>query len=195
MGKPRFTKIYTRTGDKGQTGLVGGKRVPKDDLRVECYGTVDELNSCIGVVRSFARDLPPAAPLRKEIDFVLEKIQQELFAVAGNLATPEEGQAGKIHIIDQDHICFWEKTMDVWMSQLPPAGGFVLPGGNKICAFLHLARTICRRAERLCVRLERQAKIHDSVVPYLNRLGDTLFVLARWAAFQSNESEPVWKRP
>jgi len=174
MKKNILTKIYTRTGDKGTTGFCGGSRVSKDDLRIECLGAVDELNSCLGVARSFMDDLPRGSALRRKIDPMLKKIQGELFDVCRILARSKGS-------LDAACIGRWEKVMDELLKKLPPRG-FVLPGGGKIAAVLHLARTICRRAERRCVTLARKTPVDLLVLSYLNRLSDTLFVLARYAA-------------
>ncbi len=194
MPKQRLTKIYTKTGDKGQTGLTGGQRVPKDDLRIECYGTVDELSSCIGIARSFVCELPASDALRKEVEPLLKKIQNGLFVLGGDLATLMEDRHPKMALIGQDQITFLEKAMDKWNEQMPPLADFILPGGGKISSFLHLSRTVCRRAERLCVTLARESQINPFLVPYLNRLSDALFVLARWVSRKNNEPEFIWER-
>jgi cob(I)alamin adenosyltransferase len=158
----RLTKIYTRTGDKGLTGLVSGKRVSKDSPRLGAYGTVDELNSAIGVARSLKPD--------RKTDAILSGIQNDLFDLGAELA----GAPGHVR---QSQIDALENLMDACNAKLGPLREFILPGGTPVGAQLHVARTICRRAERFCVRL----KPGGLVVPYLNRLGDALFVLARWA--------------
>lgn len=171
----RLTKIYTRTGDKGDTGLVGGRRVNKDSPRIWAYGTVDELNSAIGVARS----LRPA----RKIDAILAGIQNDLFDLGAELA----GAPGHVR---QSHIVALEKLMDECNAKLGPLREFILPGGTPVSAQLHVARTICRRAERFCVRLNPTGL----AVPYLNRLGDALFVLARWA--NRGRKDTFWaKRP
>ena len=194
MPKNRLTKIYTKTGDKGQTGLTGGQRVPKDDLRIECYGTVDELSSCVGIVRTLVCELPAENVVRKEVEPLLKKIQNDLFVVGGDLATLIEDRHPKMVLIGQDSIAALEKSMDKWNAQMPPLADFILPGGGKIPSFLHLARTVCRRAERLCVKLMRGSETNPFVVPYLNRLSDALFVLARWVSRKTNEPEIIWER-
>ena len=167
----RLTKIYTRTGDTGSTGLVGKKRVSKDSPRIWAIGTVDELNAAIGL----ARALKP--------DPILAGIQNDLFDLGAELA-------GAPPRIRQSHIAELEKRMDKLNAKLGPLREFVLPGGTPVGAQLHVARTICRRAERFCVRL----KPAGLVVPYLNRLGDALFVLARWA--NCGKKNEFWaKRP
>ncbi len=194
MPKVRLSKIYTKTGDKGETGLTGGQRVPKDDLRIECYGTVDELSSCVGIARSFVCELPKQNALRKEVEPLLKKIQNELFTVGGDLATLIPDRHPQMAVIGQAQIIDLEKAMDKWNSQMPPLADFILPGGGKIASFLHLARTVCRRAERLCVALARESDINPLIVPYLNRLSDALFVLARWVSRQNKEPEFIWDR-
>jgi cob(I)alamin adenosyltransferase len=183
---PRLTKIYTKTGDKGDTGLVGGKRVSKDSPRIWAYGTVDELNSAIGLARAFRPD--------KKTGAVLARIQNDLFNLGAELATlPEDFKAG-MPGIGKKQIAALEKLMDELNAKLGPLKEFILPGGSEAGAALHLARTICRRAERFCVRLAREEEIGEHVVPYLNRLGDALFVLARWANSKDGKTETFWKK-
>ncbi len=194
MARVRLTKIYTKTGDKGQTGLTGGQRVPKDDLRIECYGTVDELSSCVGIARGLMGLRSGSDALRVEVEPLLKKIQNELFVVGGDLATLVADRHPKMALIGQDEITVLEKAMDRWNKQMPALADFILPGGGQIASFLHLARTVCRRAERLCVALARASEINPSIVPYLNRLSDALFVLARWVSRKTNEPEFIWER-
>lgn len=171
----RLTKIYTRTGDKGLTGLVGGKRVSKDSPRIWAYGTVDELNSAIGLARAFRPD--------KTTDAILAGIQNDLFDLGAELA----GAPGHVR---QSQIDALEDLMDACNGKLGALREFILPGGTPVAAQLHVARTICRRAERFCVRL----KVTGLVIPYLNRLSDALFVLARWA--NRGQRDTFWaKRP
>jgi cob(I)alamin adenosyltransferase len=178
----RLTKIYTRTGDKGDTGLVGGQRVSKDSPRIWAYGTVDELNSAIGLARAFKPD--------KKTDTVLAGIQNDLFHLGAELATPGQSRVR----ITKAQIVALEKLMDECNAKLGPLREFILPGGTPVAAQLHVARTICRRAERFCVRLAREEKIEVLVVSYLNRLGDALFVLARWANKKQGVKEALWKK-
>ena len=194
MPKHRLTKIYTKTGDKGETGLTGGQRVPKDDLRIECYGTVDELSSCLGIVRSLVCELPAEGIVRRKVELLLTKIQNELFDVGGDLATLIKDRHPKMALIGQDQITYLEGCMDKWNEEMPPLADFILPGGGQIASFVHLARTVCRRAERLCVALARKSEINPLIVPYLNRLSDALFVLARWVSRQNKEPEIIWER-
>lgn len=177
-------KIYTKTGDTGTTSLFGGKRVPKDDLRIEAYGTVDELNSVLGVVRS----LKP----HKKIDEIVKLIQNQLFAVGAELATPNGGNDSYIPRIEVSHVTELEKIIDELQEKLKPLKVFILPGGSVVAAHLHLARTVCRRAERAIVRLSRNEKISKHVIIYLNRLSDLLFVLARYSNEREKHPEIEW---
>ncbi|HVH67834.1 MAG TPA: cob(I)yrinic acid a,c-diamide adenosyltransferase [Gemmatimonadales bacterium] len=182
-------KIYTRTGDAGQTGLFGGGRVPKDHLRVEAYGQVDELNAAIGVAlalepRTYARD-------------ILEQIQKDLFTIGAELATPDPVKLEKALAgprVGPAEVAALEQTIDRYETQVPPLKQFVLPGGAPKAAALHLARTVCRRAERAVVTFHRKHKTGglSSVVPYLNRLSDLLFVLARVANHAAGVQEIPW---
>jgi cob(I)alamin adenosyltransferase len=189
---PRLTKIYTRTGDKGDTGLVGGRRVSKDSPRIWAYGTVDELNSAIGLARAF--NARKKTGFAAKLDHVLAQIQNDLFDLGAGLATlPEDRQTG-MPSIGKQHITKLERLMDDLIAELGPLQEFILPGGSETAAALHLARTICRRAERFCVRLTRSERIGEQIVPYLNRLSDALFVLARWANKKQKVREIFWKK-
>ena len=163
-------KIYTKRGDKGETGLLGGARVKKHHIRVEAYGSVDELNATLGVVRAHRPSVC--------VEQILEHIQNELFSVGGELATPsaEGSHAGQILA---SHISRLEEMIDLYTSDLEPLRSFILPGGHPTAAHLHHARTICRRAERRVVELAERESISPHITVYLNRLGDLLFVLAR----------------
>ena len=179
-------KIYTKTGDSGSTGLFNGQRVFKNDLRVETYGTVDELNSSIGLAISFE------APTQMKSD--LEKISFDLFWLGTDLATPFHPPASfEVKRIDETNIDWLESRIDQYDSILPPLTNFILPGGSKCAAFLHQARTICRRAERLAVSLAGNEDLGNFVVIYLNRLSDYLFVASRMANYYSNVDDIVWK--
>jgi cob(I)alamin adenosyltransferase len=175
----RLSKIYTRTGDDGTTGLGDGTRVAKDCARVAGYGTVDELNSAIGVV--LAQDLP--ADVRE----TLIRVQHELFDLGGELCIP--GMA----MIHADDIVRLETTLDGFNADLPPLQDFILPGGGAAAAHCHLARTVCRRAEREVVALARAESVRAEVVHYLNRLSDLLFVIARVLACVSGQGEVLWQ--
>jgi cob(I)alamin adenosyltransferase len=188
----RLSKIYTRNGDQGDTSLAGGKRVSKDDPLVWAFGTVDELNSVLGLARSLWTI--ERSPEAKRLDDILAGIQNELFNLGAQLSTPIEAFREGMPCIRQEHIEGLEKLMDELNALLGPLREFILPGGVPTAAALHQARTVCRRAERYCVRLLRDGLIHDQVLPYLNRLGDTLFVLARWANKLSGVQDVCWQR-
>lgn len=180
-------KIYTRTGDKGDTGLFGGGRVPKDDARVAAYGDVDELNSAIGVSRAL---LPGAS-----FDSLLEQIQRDLFAIGGHLATPdpEKVRAALAKAeLGEERVGAMEAAIDAADTELPPLRAFVLPGGTPGAAALHVARTVCRRAERSVVGLARTAEVPALFIIYLNRLSDLLFTLARLANRREGRHDVTW---
>lgn len=181
------TRIYTKTGDRGETGLFGGGRVPKDHPRVEAYGDIDELNSFVGLARS----VEP----QPRVDDVLEPIQRDLFAIGALLATPNrdrmQEQLEKARI-DDARIEQLERAIDACDEELEPLRAFVLPGGTQKSSALHVARTVCRRAERRVVALARDEGIPALVVIYLNRLSDLLFVLARVANRRAGAPEPTW---
>jgi cob(I)alamin adenosyltransferase len=176
----RLSKIYTRTGDEGLTGLGDGSRVAKDSLRVNAYGTVDEANSCIGVV--LACEVPEA------VNIVLTRVQHQLFDLGGELCVP--GMT-LIHQADVDRL---EQDLDGFNADLPPLKDFILPGGGMAAASCHVARTVCRRAEREVVTLAKSADaaVRPEVIRYLNRLSDLLFVLCRVLARASNHGEVLW---
>jgi cob(I)alamin adenosyltransferase len=179
-------KIYTKTGDDGTTGLLGNRRVPKDDLRIEAYGTIDELNAVLGLAR--AHGLDPAA------DILIGQLQDELFAVGSALADPDP--KGKYHnAIRMEHATRLEKLIDDLETELAPLTNFILPGGSLPAAEIHLARTVCRRAERLVVRLASQpeAEVPKALIVYLNRLSDLLFVLARVVNHRAHVIDIPWK--
>ena len=185
----RITKVYTKTGDKGKTRLAGGQQVWKDSLRVEAYGTVDELNAVIGVVRALC-----TAPASKLLDDELGWVQNKLFDVGGLLATAPGQSFGKMPQVTLEDAARLERLMDTCQPELRPLKEFILPGGGTMGAQLHLARTICRRAERRCVSLMRREQAHASIVVFLNRLSDALFVLARWVAKHQGVTEVYWQR-
>jgi cob(I)alamin adenosyltransferase len=180
-------KIYTKTGDQGSTGLFGGGRVPKDDVRVEAYGDVDELNAVIGMARS-VESMP-------RIDEVLVPIQRDLFAIGALLATPDREKMAQ-HLekarIDEGRIAELERAIDDGEAELEPLRAFILPGGTPKAAALHVARTVCRRAERHVVRLQHEAELPALAVIYLNRLSDLLFTLARVANRLAGAGEVTW---
>ncbi|MFZ2905490.1 MAG: cob(I)yrinic acid a,c-diamide adenosyltransferase [Cyclobacteriaceae bacterium] len=178
-------KIYTKTGDKGTTALFGGKRVSKADLRIETYGTVDELNSYIGLLRD-----QEVNTKRKDI---LVEIQDRLFTVGSILATEPGNTKVKVPSLIEQDITFLEKEIDVMDSQLPPMKSFVLPGGHQSVSFCHIARTVCRRAERLVIDLDAQEKVDALIIQYLNRLSDYLFMLSRKMTAELGAEETPWK--
>lgn len=191
----RLTRIYTRTGDKGSTALVGGMRVPKESGRLEAYGTIDELNSVIGIVRTYLPDYRER--LGAEFDWMaamLRRIQNELFDAGSELATPPEGEYEQMYRVGAAEIDQLEQEMDRMERTLEPLKSFTLPGGGVLNAFLHQARTVCRRAERVCWALRRETPIREELIAYINRLSDHLFVQSRWIAKQLGEPEYLWDR-
>jgi cob(I)alamin adenosyltransferase len=179
-------KIYTKTGDAGETGLFGGPRVRKSDPRVEAYGEVDELNAAVGAARALVED--------PEIDRELAKVQEELFCVGAELATPHDARArSALPPVEEAWAARLERVIDGWDGELPPLTRFVLPGGTRTAAALHLARAVCRRAERRVVALAADVEVERSVLVYLNRLSDFLFVAARVANRRARKEEPLWE--
>jgi|SRR5690606_34191099 cob(I)alamin adenosyltransferase len=183
-------KIYTRTGDKGTTGLFGGERVSKDNPRIVAYGTVDETNSFIGLARAFLSGTPGA----EEIDPVLKDVQSDLFVVGADLATPL-GAKPTVPRMDAASVKAIEDTIDRFDPLIPPLKQFVLPGGTVVAAQLHVARTVCRRAERQVIELMACGEINPHVLTYLNRLSDLLFVLARLHNHLSGTADIPWIAP
>ena len=183
------SKIYTKTGDQGKTSLVGGERVSKGDLRLDCYGTVDELNSVLGVLLSHLQAYGFEAPVR-----FLTQAQNQLFNLGSELACVDEKLSTQLPQILPEHITALEKQMDLLSQSLPPLQEFILPGGHLLASQTHMARTVCRRAERLCCNLAESEKIPESVIPYLNRLNDYFFVLARFFNHQLGITEVTWKK-
>ncbi len=178
-------KIYTKTGDAGETGLFGGPRVRKSDVRVDAYGEVDELNAAVGAVRAVVED--------PEIDAQLARVQEELFCVGAELATPRDAKArSALPAVQASWAARLEGAMDAWEPELPRLTRFVLPGGTRTAAALHVARTVCRRAERRVVSLAAEADVDPVVLAYLNRLSDFLFVAARVANHRARKEEPLW---
>jgi cob(I)alamin adenosyltransferase len=178
-------KIYTKTGDAGETGLFGGQRVTKDALRVQAYGTVDECNATLGVARTATSDA--------ELDELLGAIQNQLFTVGADLATP--GGSPNIPRIGDDEVAFLEAAIDRLEAGLAPLKQFILPGGSPAAAQLHVARTVCRRAERWVVSLAREEVVNLQLLAYLNRLSDLLFVLARAANARAGVDDVPWSSP
>jgi cob(I)alamin adenosyltransferase len=182
---PRLTRIYTRTGDDGTTALGGGQRLPKDALRIECYGTVDEANSVLGAVRAAGPD--------PRLDAMLGRIQNELFHLGSDLCVLEQDKAKMpVPQIEPRHVEALERDIDALQADLQPLTNFVLPGGSLAAAELHVARTVCRRAERLLTTLARKETVGPCTVPYLNRLSDLLFVMARWENKAKGRPDVTW---
>jgi cob(I)alamin adenosyltransferase len=190
----RITKVYTRTGDSGETGLVGGKRVAKDSQRVEAYGAVDELNSIVGLARVFNEEDRESGEGHRFLDEVLCQIQDELFDLGSELATPPEFYQVGMYRVGSDEIKRLEKWIDRCQKDLEPLQSFILPGGGRIGAYLHHCRTVCRRAEREILRLSREEEINGDALKYFNRLSDLFFVLSRWIAKQTGQPEYLWQR-
>lgn len=191
----RINRVYTRGGDRGETSLVGGQRIAKDSIRIESYGTVDELNAVVGLARA-ANDEPAGGDVspadRQRIDLLLSRIQNELFNLGSDLATLPGDRHPRQPVIEKRHVAFLEETMDLLNEELPELTSFVLPGGGRVSAALHQARTVCRRAERVVTTLARQEAIGEHCLVYLNRLSDLLFVLSRWAARSNGRPEVLW---
>ena len=181
-----MTKIYTKTGDKGDTGLFGGQRVPKYSLRIEAYGTVDELNSFIGLTIIEVKD--------QDVKNLLENIQNELFVVCSNLAAPDADKNDKLKIpaVEEEFILELEKSIDHFEEKVEPLKNFILPGGSKSAALLHVCRTICRRAERKVVELSSKEKVSGKIIILLNRLSDLFFVISRYENHLSGIPDVKW---
>lgn len=190
----RITKVYTKTGDAGQTRLAGGQKVWKDSLRVEAYGTVDELNASIGVARVMNAEMVGRQAQAEQLEEDLRWIQNKLFDVGGILATAPGQTFKNMPKVGEQDVTKLEKTIDRCQKELAPLKEFILPGGGKVSGFLHQARTICRRAERICIRLAKEEPVDAQINIFLNRLSDALFVLARWVAKTQGEAEFLWER-
>lgn len=180
----RAMKIYTKNGDRGETSLLGGHRVSKDALRIEAYGTVDELNSALGIARAHK----PSA----EVDEILGLVQSDLFVLGADLAASGEKRSAMVEPVNQEQIERLENTIDTLDAKLPSLKTFIIPGGSPLAAQLHLARTICRRAERLVVRLSKNETVDPLCTIYLNRLSDALFVIARYVNQTDGVREIPW---
>ena len=188
----KITKVYTRTGDAGQTGLVGGKRLPKDHPRIESYGSVDELNSVIGLALSFLAK-KGASKRREKLGLILEAIQQKLFDIGSELATlPGDEYEGQI-TLQAENVVWLEEIIDAMNEELQPLKSFILPGGTSLNAFLHQARTVCRRAERDILKLNQIDLVNPEIIKYINRLSDFLFVAGRWVTETLGETETLWQ--
>ncbi len=193
----RITRVYTRSGDDGTTGLVGGQRVPKDDPRIQAYGTTDELTSILGWAREEIRAESAAFADSQDatrLDQLLEFFGNKLFTLGGDLATRLEDRHPAMPVIREDDIAYLEKVCDTFNDSLPPLTDFVLPGGSRTAAALHVARTVARRAEREVASLQRREDLGALPARYLNRLSDALFVLARWANARLRREEVIWRR-
>lgn len=177
-------KIYTKTGDAGETGLFGGPRVEKDSPRIEAYGTVDELNSILGLAR--AESVPD------EVERMLEIVQNHLFDLGAELATPDPAQKG-VNLLGEPQVLWMESLIDTFEAELQPLKAFILPGGTRGAAWLHVARCVCRRAERCVVKLNRTESLSSLPIVYLNRLSDLLFVAARLTNSRAGVADELWK--
>lgn len=185
VSRYRLTKIYTRTGDDGSTGLGGGQRIDKDDLRIEAYGTVDELNSCVGVAH--------AGGLDPVLGDMCKKIMNDLFDVGSDLCMLErDKETYKVRGVEEAQVTELEKWIDKLQESLGPLENFILPGGTLGAAQLHICRCVCRRAERCVVGLRRRENVGAQVVQYLNRLSDLLFVMARYENFCKQKPDILW---
>lgn len=185
----RINRVYTKGGDKGQTSLIGGERVSKAAPRVECYGAVDELNAALGLVRTSLDGSAAAGTLLP----IVGRIQNELFNLGAELATPDPERRARSPRIEARHVTALEEEIDALNEDLPELRSFVLPGGGWTSSYLHLARTICRRAERLVVAVGDGEDLGEHALVYLNRLSDALFVFGRWAALIEGGTEPLWE--
>src|SRR5581483_441641 len=195
FNEPRIVlnRIYTRMGDGGETRLVGGQKVAKDDLRIECYGTVDELNAFIGAVRLTAEELGGKNAPLSQFAATLKRVQNELFNLGSILATLPEDVHPKQPRVTEAEIAQLEREIDQANEELQPLRSFVIPGGSRLDADLHICRTVCRRAERVLVRLSREQTVPTEAVRYLNRLSDALFVWSRWANHVLGTRESLWE--
>jgi cob(I)alamin adenosyltransferase len=178
-----LARIYTRTGDKGETGLMGGDRTSKSSLRVQAYGDIDELNSVLGLTRTFSKD--------EEIGSQLERLQRDLFVVGADLASPRT-EDHTTPRVTENMTAMLEKNIDKFQQELRPLTAFILPGGAETGALLHFARTVARRAERSIVALSMTESVNENLIPYINRLSDLLFVMARLANHREGKNEVEW---
>ena len=193
--EPRIAinRVYTRQGDQGETGLAGGQRVAKDGPRIEAYGTVDELNSFLGAARATVTELAAAEARLSVLAAILLRVQHELFNLGSILATlPEDVHPQQARVTEAE-VAQLEQEMDGMNEELAPLRSFVLPGGSRLNGELHICRTVCRRAERACVKLGRVESIPPEAVRYLNRLSDALFVWSRWASHVAGVPETLWE--
>jgi len=185
----RIDRVYTKQGDKGETSLIGGERVSKDDPRLDCYGTLDELNATLGMAR-VALEASAAGP---HLLPIVTRVQNELFNLGSELGAADPARRAKLPRIEDRHVDGLARDIDGVNDDLPPLTSFVLPGGGAASAAFHLARTVCRRAERIVVSLAKHEDIGGELpLSYLNRLSDALFVWGRWCAFKDGQPEPLW---
>jgi cob(I)alamin adenosyltransferase len=193
--KPRIAinRVYTRQGDQGETALAGGQRVPKDGARIQAYGTVDELNSFVGVARSTVAEMAAGEPRFAVLGAILLRVQHELFNLGSILATLPQDVHPKQARVTETEVAQLETEMDRMNEELPPLRSFVLPGGSRLNGELHVCRTVCRRAERAAVALARAENIPPETLRYLNRLGDAMFVWSRWASHLAGAPETLWE--
>jgi cob(I)alamin adenosyltransferase len=189
-----ITRVYTRTGDHGDTALVGGRRVPKDSPRIAAYGTLDELNAIVGLARVFNEERLAEGEHHRWLDGVLRQIQSRLFDLGSELATPPDAVYDGMFRVGDTEAEELERLMDECQATLEPLKSFILPGGGRISGFLHQARTVCRRAERDVLALSRVEPIGDGPLRYVNRLSDAFFVLSRWVGRHLGEREYLWER-
>ena len=187
-----ITRVYTRLGDGGETSLVGGKRVAKDSPRIVAYGTLDELNAAVGLARMFNAEKRGARA--RWLEETLKKIQNQLFDLGSELATPPDAVYEGMFRVGPAEVDELERIMDRCQKDLAPLKSFILPGGGRVHGFLHLARTICRRAEREILTLSRVEPVGEGPLQYVNRLSDALFVLGRWVGKHGGEKEYLWER-
>ena len=187
----RINKVYTRNGDHGKTSLIGGVKVDKDDLRIDAYGTIDELNSVLGLCISEINKIENKK-IKEETIKIFTRIQNELFNLGSSLSRLDIDKESNFPSIKRVNIIKLENEIDQYNVKLPELTSFVLPGGSTINALLHLARTICRRAERISVTLMKRTKIDENILPYLNRLSDLFFVFSRWFSHKMNMTENLW---
>lgn len=186
-----FMKIYTRTGDAGETSLYGGERRSKADVRIQAYGEVDEMQAVLGVVKSF---LGKKGALAK-VESVLDLIQNDAFTLCCELARTTTKPGRKDPVLQAERVVWLEKQIDQFEADLPTLQAFIMQGGSQAGSFLHLARAVCRRAERVLTQLRKEEEVSDICGRYLNRLSDLLFVLARWVNLKQGEVEMQWRKP
>lgn len=191
----RISKVYTRTGDAGTTRLIGGETVSKAAARIDSYGTVDELQAVLGMLRASLRESAEHRDEAERLDAVLDEVQNDLFDLGSVLSTPPDEVERSPASVSPERIAFLEESMDAWLAEQEPLRSFILSGGGRYSAVAHLARTVCRRAERCVVRLGEEEPVPAEVAGYLNRLSDWLFVLARHLARVFGEDEPLWRTP